>query len=70
MTKYRVVVNAGQTWKNSYGDEYRGLAERCVHLEARDTEDAVQKALAGDAGYLSRGKRIRFLQRRKRAGRS
>jgi hypothetical protein len=44
MTKYRVVVNAGQTWKSSYGDEYRGVAERCVHLEARDTEDAVRKA--------------------------
>jgi len=44
MIKYRVVVNAGKTWKSSYGDEYRNVAERCVHLEARDTEDAVRKA--------------------------
>jgi hypothetical protein len=43
MIKYRVVVNAGKTWKSSYGDEYRNVAERCVHLEARDTEDAVRK---------------------------
>jgi len=44
MTKYRVVVNAAQTWKSSFGDEYRGVAERCVHLEAFNTEETDRKA--------------------------
>ena len=44
MTKYRVVVNAAQTWKSSFGDEYRGVAERCVHLEALNTAAADRKA--------------------------
>jgi hypothetical protein len=44
MTKYRVVVNAAQTWKSSFGDEYRGVAERCVHLEALNTAEADRKA--------------------------
>jgi hypothetical protein len=44
MTKYLVIVNAGQTWTSSYADEYRQLAERCVHLEARSSNDAVRKA--------------------------
>ena len=44
MTKYRVVANAAQTWKSSFGDEYRGVAERCVHLEALNTAEADRKA--------------------------
>ncbi len=44
MTKYRVVVDAAQTWKSSFGDEYRGVAERGVHLEALNTAEADRKA--------------------------
>jgi hypothetical protein len=44
VTKYRVIVNAGQTWTRSCGDEYRHLGERCVHLEASSNGDAVRKA--------------------------
>src|SRR5258708_5073946 len=44
MTKYRVVVNAAQTWKSSFGDECGGVAERGVHLDALNTADAVRKA--------------------------
>ena len=44
MTKYPVVVNAAQTWKSSFGDEYRGVAELRVHLEALNTAAADRKA--------------------------
>jgi hypothetical protein len=37
-------VNAARTWKSSFGYEYRGVAERCVHLEALNTAEADRKA--------------------------
>lgn len=68
MTKYRVVVNAAQTWKSSFGDECSGVAERGVHPEALNTADAVRKAEGGHERDLSRGKQVRFLQYCERIG--
>jgi hypothetical protein len=42
--KYHVVVNAGRTWKSSFGEEYRLIAERCVYLEAYSPEEAGKRA--------------------------
>jgi hypothetical protein len=42
--KYRAVVNAGHSWKSSFGEEYRQIAERCVYLEAYSAEEAAERA--------------------------
>ena len=68
MTKYRVVVNAGQTWKSSFGDEYRGVAERGVHLEALNTAEADRNAEGVHECDLSRGKHVPFLHYCERIG--
>jgi hypothetical protein len=68
MTKYRVVVNAAQTWKSSFGDECGGVAERGVHLEALNTADAVPEGRRGHEHDLSRGKQVRFLRYCERIG--
>jgi hypothetical protein len=44
--KYRAVVNAGYSWKSSFGEEYRPIAERCVYLEASSAQQATEHAKA------------------------
>jgi hypothetical protein len=42
--KYRAVVTAGRTWKSTFGQEYRQVAERCVYLEAYNSDEAAARA--------------------------
>jgi hypothetical protein len=40
MHEYRV----WHSWKSSFGEDYRQIAERCVYLEAYSPEQAAERA--------------------------